>query len=77
MAYIQIRIRIGFFLNDFVVQDCIQNPDPGSGSITKKLYFLVDFFVFSHQVLLWLQIRIRIRIGSGFNDFVDPDAYLD
>jgi hypothetical protein len=22
---------------------------------------------------LWIRIRIRIRIGSGFNDFVDPD----
>jgi hypothetical protein len=29
----------------------------------------------SSKVLLW--IRIRIRIGSGFNDFVDLDPYPD
>jgi hypothetical protein len=27
----------------------------------------------SSKVLLWIRIRIWIRIGSGFNDCVDPD----
>jgi hypothetical protein len=31
----------------------------------------------SFKAGLWIRIRIRIRIGSGFSDFVDPDLYWE
>jgi hypothetical protein len=85
-GWIRIRIENGLDLgyNDFV------DPDWKSGSRNRiqwhknegknvhmnKFYFLFiteRHFkkIFSSKVLLWN----RIHIGSGFNDFMDPDPY--
>jgi hypothetical protein len=86
-----IRIQWHFYGFGSIFGIRMPNLDPGAIKWRKQVFFfnfynlkvrnttdygtIYDFNFVFEKVMLW--IWIRICLGSGFNDFVDPDPYPD